>query len=118
MEHKKDLTKRLIAESFKELVIKQSFEKLTIKKISDQAGIIRPTFYNYYRDKFVTYIQGYMLQQTDNPKWPDNPALTPYTVASYETSAFISYIKFWVFTRQEATAEQITDAYIFMRNIQ
>ena len=52
MEYKKDLTKRLIAEGFKELVKKSSFEKLTIKTISDEAGIIRPTFYNYYRDKY------------------------------------------------------------------
>lgn len=52
MERRKDLTKRLIAENFKELVKRSPFEKLTIKMISDEAGIIRPTFYNYFRDKY------------------------------------------------------------------
>ena len=52
MERRKDLTKRLIAENFKALVVRSNFEKLTIKMIADEAGIIRPTFYNYFKDKY------------------------------------------------------------------
>lgn len=52
MEQKKDLTKRLIADSFKELMMKYPFEKITIKMITDNAGIIRPTFYNHFYDKY------------------------------------------------------------------
>ena len=36
-------------EKFKELVAKKGFEKLTIKMITDAAGVIRPTFYNYFQ---------------------------------------------------------------------
>ena len=42
MERKRELTKNLLAESFKELLIKGSFDKITIKMITDQAGVIRP----------------------------------------------------------------------------
>ena len=52
MERKRELTKNLLAESFKELLIKGSFDKITIKMITDQAGVIRPTFYNYFQDKY------------------------------------------------------------------
>ncbi len=52
MEQIKELTKRLIANSFKELMLKYPFEKITIKTITDNANIIRPTFYNHFHDKY------------------------------------------------------------------
>lgn len=42
----------LLAESFKELVSKHPIEKITIKEITDKAGVIRPTFYNHFQDKY------------------------------------------------------------------
>lgn len=51
MEKKVELTKDLLAVSFIELMKKYPFEKITIKMITDGAGVIRPTFYNYYQDK-------------------------------------------------------------------
>lgn len=42
----------LLAESFKELVYKRPIEKITIKEITDKAGVIRPTFYNHFQDKY------------------------------------------------------------------
>lgn len=52
MEQIKELTKRLIANSFKELMMQVSFEKITIKMITDHASVIRPTFYNHFHDKY------------------------------------------------------------------
>lgn len=52
MEKRRELTKNLLGESFKELLEKGSFEKITIKMITDRAGVIRPTFYNYFQDKY------------------------------------------------------------------
>lgn len=52
MEQIKDLTKRLIAKSFKELMAQNPFEKITIKMITDHANVIRPTFYNHFHDKY------------------------------------------------------------------
>ena len=48
----------LLAESFKELALKQPIEKITIKEITDKAGVIRPTFYNHFQDKYeiIEYI--------------------------------------------------------------
>jgi len=42
----------LLAESFKELACGQPIEKITIKAITDKAGVIRPTFYNHFQDKY------------------------------------------------------------------
>lgn len=42
MEQIKELTKRLIANSFKELMLQIPFEKITIKMITDHASVIRP----------------------------------------------------------------------------
>ncbi|MBE5969977.1 MAG: TetR family transcriptional regulator [Lachnospiraceae bacterium] len=52
MEQIKELTKQLISNSFKELMQKYPFEKITIKMITDAAHIIRPTFYNHFHDKY------------------------------------------------------------------
>ncbi len=48
----KGATDRILAESFRELVLKQPIEKITIKEITDKAGVIRPTFYNHFQDKY------------------------------------------------------------------
>ena len=42
----------LLAASFKELTLKEPIEKITIKEITDKAGVIRPTFYNHFQDKY------------------------------------------------------------------
>ena len=52
MNYGTELTKRLIANSFKELLLQNSFEKITIKMITDHANVIRPTFYNHFHDKY------------------------------------------------------------------
>ena len=52
MERKSEITKSLLGEKFKELVAKKGLEQLTIKIITDAAGVIRPTFYNYFQDKY------------------------------------------------------------------
>jgi len=44
-------TKLLISESYKKLVLLYPYGKITIKMITDDAGLIRPTFYNHFRDK-------------------------------------------------------------------
>lgn len=48
----KEISKALIAQSFKELMLTNPFEKITIKMIADKAGLIRPTFYNHFKDKY------------------------------------------------------------------
>ena len=48
----KQETNTLLAESFKELALQHPIEKITIKEITDKAGVIRPTFYNHFQDKY------------------------------------------------------------------
>ncbi|MCI8326484.1 MAG: TetR family transcriptional regulator, partial [Lachnospiraceae bacterium] len=49
---KKSVVDTLLAESFKELALEHPIEKITIKEITDKAGVIRPTFYNHFQDKY------------------------------------------------------------------
>ena len=46
----KDSVPKKLAASFRELVKKSSVEKITIKEITDGAGLIRPTFYHHFKD--------------------------------------------------------------------
>ena len=59
-EEKKDVEQAL-AQSLKEQVQKMPFEKITIKKIADGAGVIRVTFYNHFQDKYD--LLGYIVQK-------------------------------------------------------
>lgn len=52
MNEKKELTKDLLTASFRELIMEMPFEKITIKMITDGAGVIRPTFYKHFQDKY------------------------------------------------------------------
>ncbi len=51
MQQKREV-KVLLADSFKELVQEKPVEKITIKEITDRAGVIRVTFYNHFQDKY------------------------------------------------------------------
>lgn len=44
--------KEELAESFKQLLMEYPFDKITIKMITDQIGVIRSTFYNHFVDKY------------------------------------------------------------------
>ena len=43
---------QMLAESFKSLALRVPIDKITIKQITDGAGVIRPTFYNHFSDKY------------------------------------------------------------------
>ena len=49
---KKNNTKEFLAESLRLLICKMPFQSITIKKICDEAGVVRVTFYNYFVDKY------------------------------------------------------------------
>lgn len=46
-----EVEKQLI-NSFKELAMSIPVDKITIKEITDKAGVIRTTFYNHFQDKY------------------------------------------------------------------
>lgn len=48
-------TRQLLIDSFKELMLDYPFQKITIKMITDGANVIRPTFYNHFRDKYEIF---------------------------------------------------------------
>ena len=52
MEYHKTVMKVALSRSLRELMTRNLFEKITIKKICDETGVIRATFYNYFDDKY------------------------------------------------------------------
>ncbi len=48
----KNKTKDQLADGLKKLMLSKPFEKITIKQICDETGVIRITFYNYFIDKY------------------------------------------------------------------
>ena len=66
--NKKTVDERL-AESFKELACQQPVEKITIKQITDRAGVIRPTFYNHFEDKY-NLLEWILITDIVNPAMP------------------------------------------------
>ena len=51
MNSKAEIEERLIR-AFKELVIEEPVEKITVRQITDRAGVIRTTFYHHFQDKY------------------------------------------------------------------
>lgn len=52
MENRKGLMKISLAQNLRALMQREMFEKITIKQICDETGVIRATFYNYFDDKY------------------------------------------------------------------
>lgn len=48
----KNAIDEMLAEALKEISATRPVEKITIKQITDRAGVIRPTFYNHFQDKY------------------------------------------------------------------
>lgn len=67
MQTKNDVD-RLLMDSFKELSLKTPIEKITIKEITDKAGVIRPTFYNHFQDKYEVIERIIQMDITDPVK--------------------------------------------------
>lgn len=52
MEYRRGIMKTSLAENLRVLMTRKMFEKITIKQICDETGVIRATFYNYFDDKY------------------------------------------------------------------
>ena len=50
-------TKGKMAEAFKELVCKKSFQKITISDIAKESAMTRENFYYHFRDKYAKVIR-------------------------------------------------------------
>ena len=82
MEKGKKDTKQVIADTFKELLLKNSMEKITVKEICENAGVIRPTFYNHFADKYdvIEYIVNHDLLDPIRPLLSNNMIPAAYTL--------------------------------------
>lgn len=69
MAHTRTEVEKQLTDSFKELVLTTPVDKITIKEITDKAGVIRTTFYNHFQDKYEV-IERIIWQELINPAKP------------------------------------------------
>lgn len=113
MDSRKDMTKRLIADGFKALMLRYPFEKISIMMITNEAGIRRPSFYNHFQDKYdllawivetdVIAPAGEPLRRSDGVG-----ALRTIFAGLVEDAAF--YRKAFTVTGQNGFEDSFTDA--------
>ena len=58
-------TESLLMDSLMDLVLKEGYEAITVRKIVQKAGVNRSTFYLHFRDKqdILNYMENYILAQ-------------------------------------------------------
>lgn len=66
---RKNAVDTLLAQSFKELALYHPIDKITIKQITEKAGVIRPTFYNHFQDKYEL-LEWIIATELLEPIWP------------------------------------------------
>lgn len=54
-------TKGNLGQAFLEILSEKPFDKITISDITDRVGVIRPTFYNHFEDKYQIF--DYILEK-------------------------------------------------------
>lgn len=52
MGERKNLMKENLSDSLRDIMLQRDFEKITIKMICSETGVIRATFYNHFIDKY------------------------------------------------------------------
>ena len=70
-------TKGKMAEAFKELVCKKSFQKITISDIAKESAMTRENFYYHFRDKYD--IMHWIFEQQVAAQLPEDKARCVYT---------------------------------------
>lgn len=71
----KPSAKIVIISSFKQLIVKKSIDKITVKEICELSGVNRQTFYNHFTDIFDVFkyfFQEELFIQIDHNKTFDN----------------------------------------------
>ncbi len=65
----------LLSEAMKEQMKKTPLEKITVQMILDSCNVSRPTFYNYFRDKYdlINWIFKTSIEQIANSSLPKTP---------------------------------------------
>ena len=58
-------TKELLRDSLIELARKKPLDKITIKQVSENAGVTSQTFYNHFRDKYDMVLWAYRNRVDD-----------------------------------------------------
>ena len=112
----KNATDALLAESFKELALRRPIEKITVKEITDRAGVIRPTFYNHFQDKYelLEWIILTELLENAADKMTKFPWLTPDRVAEYYAQSMCSIVIVWLKSGMSVSAQKLVEIYGYM----
>jgi probable dihydroxyacetone kinase regulator len=116
------ITKRAIADSLKELTRSKTFDKISVKDITENCGINRQTFYYHFEDKFKLLEWIYEndllekpMAEVDFDNWPEKmeDVLTIMTSDKYFYINTIShtenYIQTYLLGQAQTLFEQAID---------
>lgn len=86
MVNKKSMMRVNLCENLRELMLKKPFEKITIKNICDETGVIRATFYNHFEDKYdcLNAIIYEDINEAESQSGNDHHELIRYFIRSLE----------------------------------
>ena len=112
-------TERDIILAFNRLIARTDIEKITTKKIADEAGVGRATFYRYFRDKYDVLNRNYKELLDDCLRRVDNYRdlfVLLYSFAREEWVTFrrafattgVNSFENYVFVYSRSVVEQIT----------
>ena len=121
----------LLAESFKELALKHPIEKITIKEITDKAGVIRPTFYNHFQDKYellewiidtqliapascIMKVFLRVFERSAATKKPKYVWLTPERIAAYYAQSMCYVVITWIKSGMTISSKELAEIYNYM----
>ena len=116
----------LLAESFKELALKHPIEKITIKEITDKAGVIRPTFYQKAsrlegQNSFESIAQSCIMkvflrvfERSAATKKPKYVWLTPERIAAYYAQSMCYIVMNWIQSGMTISARELAEIYDYI----
>ena len=123
----------VLAESLIELSAKKPIDKITIKEITDKAGVIRPTFYNHFQDKYelielegaVTFNQIAMkcvyemfmniISEKSTGKKSKYRWLTPEVISTYYAQSLCFITEGWIAQgMDDIEPKEMAEAYMYL----
>lgn len=82
----KNVTKKHILDTFNKLLEKKAFEKITVEELCAAAGVSKPTFYRYYRDKYDVMTYNFQLLFEENFQLAMSASMEEFLVAMYRST--------------------------------
>lgn len=87
-------TKNALAESLRELMLTNKFDKISVEQICNKAGLTRRNFYRHFMDK--RDLLGYIYEQDFDYDFSEHPDWTIYDYVPYFSKNLYAHRQFYI----------------------